>query len=150
MRGIKIQYQYLVFSAFIVIIFVSCKATIKKDDAAFKPNPQRHHSLIAAFYNFENFYDTVNNTTVDDEEFLPSGAKNYNSAIYQKKVSNLATVVQKIGAEINDDGPAILGAVEIENEVAPFGLVVAKEMPIRLVLEKRIPSANNNLKEDSK
>lgn len=37
-------------------------------------------------------------------------------------------------------------AVEIENEVAPFGLVVAKEMPIRLVLEKRIPSANNNLK----
>ena len=41
-------------------------------------------------------------------------------------------------------------AVEIENEVAPFGLVVAKEMPIRLVLEKRIPSANNNLKEDSK
>jgi hypothetical protein len=34
--------------------------------------------------------------------------------------------------------------------VAPFGLVVAKEMPIRLVLEKRIPSANNNLKEDSK
>ena len=40
--------------------------------------------------------------------------------------------------------------VEIENEVAPFGLVVAKEMPIRLVLEKRIPSANNNLKEVSK
>jgi hypothetical protein len=31
-----------------------------------------------------------------------------------------------------------------------FCLVVAKEMPIRLVLEKRIPSANNNLKEDSK
>jgi len=44
----------------------------------------------------------------------------------------------------------VKGAVEIENEVAPFGLVVAKEMPIRLVLEKRIPSANNNLKEDSK
>jgi hypothetical protein len=28
--------------------------------------------------------------------------------------------------------------------------VVAKEMPIRLVLEKRIPSANNNLKKESK
>jgi predicted extracellular nuclease len=123
MRGIKIQYQYLICSAFIVIIFASCKATIKKDDTAFKPMPQRHHSLITAFYNFENFYDTVNNTTVDDEEFLPSGAKNYNSAIYQKKVSNLATVVQKIGAEINNDGPAILGAVEIENDTVLNDLI---------------------------
>lgn len=123
MRGIKIQYQYLICSAVIVIIFASCKATIKKDDTAFKPMPQRHHSLIAAFYNFENFYDTVNNTTVDDEEFLPSGAKNYNSAIYQKKVSNLATVVQKIGAEINNDGPAILGAVEIENDTVLNDLI---------------------------
>jgi hypothetical protein len=59
MRRIKIQYQYLVWTA--VVIFVSCKASIKKDEAAFKPNPQRHHSLIAAFYNFENFYDTINN-----------------------------------------------------------------------------------------
>ncbi len=123
MRNIKIQYQYLICSAFIVIIFASCKATIKKDDTAFKPMPQRHHSLIAAFYNFENLYDTVNNTTVDDEEFLPSGAKNYNSAIYQKKVSNLATVVQKIGAEINNDGPAILGAVEIENDTVLNDLI---------------------------
>jgi len=123
MRNIKIQYQYLICSAFIVIIFASCKATIKKDDTAFKPMPQRHHSLITAFYNFENFYDTVNNTTVDDEEFLPSGAKNYNSAIYQKKVSNLATVVQKIGAEINNDGPAILGAVEIENDTVLNDLI---------------------------
>jgi hypothetical protein len=39
---------------------------------------------------------------------------------------------------------------EYKTVKAPFGLVVAKEMPIRLVLEKRIPSANNNLKEVSK
>ena len=38
-------------------------------------------------------------------------------------------------------------AVEIENQVAPFGLVVAKEMPIRLVLEKRILSTQNNQKQ---
>jgi len=29
-------------------------------------------------------------------------------------------------------------AVQIENAVAPYGLVVAKEMPIRIPLEKRI------------
>ena len=89
MRNIKIQYQYLVWSAVVVTLFivlvVGCKATLKKDQIPFKPMPQKHHSLIAAFYNFENFYDTINNTTIDDEEFLPKGAKHYNSAIYQKK-----------------------------------------------------------------
>lgn len=123
MRKIKIQYQYLALTLFVVIVITSCNANIKKDATAFKPNPQRHHSLIAAFYNFENFYDTINNPAVDDEEFLPSGAKNYNSAIYQKKTSNLATVIQKIGAEINNDGPAILGAVEIENDTVLNDLI---------------------------
>jgi len=33
-------------------------------------------------------------------------------------------------------------AVEIENAVAPYGLVVAKEMPIRLALEKKIQTLN--------
>lgn len=34
-------------------------------------------------------------------------------------------------------------AVEIENEVAPYGLVVAKEMPIRIQIEKRIKTPTN-------
>jgi len=38
-------------------------------------------------------------------------------------------------------------AIEIENEVAPYGLVVAKEMPIRLVLEKRFSSITNYQKD---
>ena len=123
MRNRKIQCQYFVGTVALVIILASCKATVKKDVMPFKPMPQKHHSLIAAFYNFENFYDTINNTTIDDEEFLPKGAKHYNSAIYQKKVSNLASVVQKIGADINNDGPAILGAVEIENDTVLQDLI---------------------------
>lgn len=123
MGNIKIQYQYVVSTLAIIAIIGGCKATLKKDDASFKPMPQRHHSLIAAFYNFENFYDTINNPAVDDEEFLPNGTKNYSSAVYQKKVSNIASVVQKIGAEINNDGPAILGAVEIENDTVLNDLI---------------------------
>lgn len=41
-------------------------------------------------------------------------------------------------------------AVEIEQEVAPYGLVVSKEMPIRLVLENRIAPFKNNKKDDLK
>ena len=114
--------QLLVITIFATLL-TSCKATLKKEDTPFKPMPQRHHSCIAAFYNFENFYDTINNPIIDDEEFLPTGAKRYSSSIYNRKVSNLATVVQKIGAEINTDGPAILGAVEIENDTVLNDLI---------------------------
>ena len=123
MRYIKNTLHHLFALVCFATIVLSCTATIKKDVPTFKPMPDRHHSCIAAFYNFENFYDTIDNPLVDDEEFLPSGAKHYSSSIYQKKVSNLATVVQKIGTDINDDGPAILGAVEIENDTVLQDLI---------------------------
>jgi hypothetical protein len=123
MHYIKNTVHCLLFVTCFTVLLCSCKAAIKKDTAPIKPMPQRHHSCIAAFYNFENFYDTINNPVIDDEEFLPTGAKHYSSSIYHKKVSNLATVVQKIGADINDDGPAILGAVEIENDTVLQDLI---------------------------
>jgi endonuclease/exonuclease/phosphatase family metal-dependent hydrolase len=123
MRNIKNNLYSLFAIAIFALYMAGCNSNIKKDTTTFKPIPVRHHSCIAAFYNFENFYDTINNTTIDDEEFLPTGAKHYNSSIYRKKVSNLATVVQKIGADINNDGPAILGAVEIENDTVLHDLI---------------------------
>jgi len=35
-------------------------------------------------------------------------------------------------------------AVEIQDKVAPYGLMVAKEMPIRLVLENKIKTTTQN------
>ena len=119
----KNLYHLLISMALFITLIVGCKSTIKPASIDTKPMPQRYHSCIAAFYNFENFYDTINNTTVDDEEFLPTGAKHYTSNIYHKKVSNLATVVEKIGIEFNNDGPAILGAVEIENDTVLHDLI---------------------------
>jgi hypothetical protein len=78
---------------------------------------------IIAFYNCENFYDTVNNPNVNDEEFLPSGDKNYNGKIYRNKVEHLATVISQMGTDINPDGPAILGVAEIENDTVLTDLI---------------------------
>ncbi len=78
---------------------------------------------IIGFYNLENFYDTINNPIVDDEEFLPSGAKNYNSAIYWDKVGKLASVIAQMGTDVSADGPAILGVSEIENDTVLNDLV---------------------------
>ncbi|MBX2931337.1 MAG: endonuclease/exonuclease/phosphatase [Chitinophagaceae bacterium] len=83
---------------------------------------------VIAFYNLENFYDTVNNPIVNDEEFLPSGARNYNSSIYLDKVTKLATVISKIGTDdkpesLSSDGVAILGVAEVENDTVLTDLV---------------------------
>lgn len=93
----------------------------KKD---FKP-------IIISFYNLENFYDTLDNTMVSDEEFLPNGPRNYNTDIYFDKVNKLATVISQIGTEINADGPAVLGVAEVENDTVLNDLVHNK------LIEKR-------------
>ena len=79
-------------------------------------------SLIG-FYNLENLYDTVNNTMVDDEEFLPSGERRYNTRIYTDRIERLASVIAQIGTDINPDGLAILGVAEIENDTVLNDLV---------------------------
>ncbi|HVX24936.1 MAG TPA: hypothetical protein VHB70_01240 [Parafilimonas sp.] len=84
---------------------------------------EEYKSAIVAFYNLENFYDTVDNPKVDDEEFLPNGPKNYNSKIYWTKVEHLATVISQIGTDINGDGPALLGVAEIENDTVLNDLI---------------------------
>ncbi len=84
---------------------------------------QSYKTIVAAFYNLENFYDTVNNPNVNDDEFLPTGPKNYNTQVYFDKVSHLATVLSQIGTDITPDGPAIIGCAEIENDTVLNDLV---------------------------
>ena len=84
---------------------------------------QTYKVAVIAFYNLENFYDTVNNPIVDDEEFLPTGARNYNTKVYFDKVGKLATVLSQIGTEVSPDGPAIIGVAEIENDTVLRDLV---------------------------
>jgi hypothetical protein len=80
---------------------------------------KNYKAAVIAFYNCENFYDTLNDPKTNDEEFTPHGERNYNSKIYWNKVEKLATVVSQIGADASPkiaDGPAILGVAEIEND----------------------------------
>lgn len=98
----------LLFTVFILSSFVAF---------AQKPN---YKVAVVAFYNLENFYDTLNDPQTDDEEFLPTGARNYNSEIYKNKVGKLASVIAKMGTDDSKipcpDGPAILGVAEVEND----------------------------------
>jgi hypothetical protein len=80
---------------------------------AFSQN--QYKSAIVSFYNFENFYDTILHEKNDDPAFTPQGAKAYTSAVFNEKVLHIATVLSQIGTDINPDGPALLGAAELEN-----------------------------------
>jgi len=69
-----------------------------------------------AFYNFENFFDTINGPN-NDEEWLPNGIQNWTSKKYRQKVHNLARVISEIGTgENTKNSPTLIGGSEIENQ----------------------------------
>ena len=78
---------------------------------------KQYRVVCVGFYNFENLFDTRDDPdNWGDDEFLPSGSKNWNEEKYREKLSNLANVVNEMGSELTPDGPAILGVAEIENK----------------------------------
>lgn len=95
--------------------FLTLAITIISISAGYAQKENYKPSLIG-FYNLENFYDTVNNPMVDDEEFLPNSERHYNSRIFLDKVERLSTVISQIGTDVNPDGLALLGVAEIEND----------------------------------
>lgn len=90
-----------------------------------------YHPALIGFYNLENFYDTVNNPIVDDEEFLPNSERHYNSHIFLDKVDRLTSVIAQLGTDVNPDGLALLGVAEIENDTVLTALIKHKTLKSR-------------------
>jgi predicted extracellular nuclease len=65
-----------------------------------------------AFYNLENLFDTEDDPAIDDAEFLPTSESRWTEERYQKKLVNMASVIETLG---DADGPELLGVCEIEN-----------------------------------
>jgi hypothetical protein len=74
------------------------------------------NTIAVSFYNLENLFDTINDPTINDEDFLPNGSYAYTTQVYTKKLSNLADVLSRLGTDKNKDGFAFCGVAEIENE----------------------------------
>jgi predicted extracellular nuclease len=73
---------------------------------------QKNDQPIGAigFYNLENLFDTVDDTSINDEDYLPEGRNKWTPALYEEKLNNMAKVISEmVGA------PDILGVCEIEN-----------------------------------
>ena len=68
-----------------------------------------------AFYNLENLFDTINDTTKFDERSPMMELKTNRAEAYKKKVHNMARVIADIGSEVTHNTPAIIGVSEVEN-----------------------------------
>lgn len=64
------------------------------------------------FYNVENFFDTVNDPSTNDNAFTPDGSMRWTVSRYRDKRNNIFRVIAHIGEW---DPPAIVGLCEIEN-----------------------------------
>lgn len=67
----------------------------------------------AMFYNVENLFDCEPDSIKNDKEFIPTAKRNWNSNKYNKKLSDIAHVIQSLGKEHQ---AAIIGLCEIENK----------------------------------
>lgn len=62
-----------------------------------------------AFYNVENLFDTINGPN-NDEEFLPTGKKEWNSKRYNTKINHINQIICELKT------PMLIGLCEIENK----------------------------------
>lgn len=68
-----------------------------------------------AFYNLENLFDTINDTTKNDEASPIMEMKGDIRTVYKKKVHNMARVISEIGVDDTKNTPVLIGVSEVEN-----------------------------------
>lgn len=79
------------------------------------------------FYNIENFFDTVNEPEVNDDEFTPEGPKRWTKDKYDKKLANMERVFFDIAA-VNKDYPAVIGVCEVENRTVLDDIAATRKL----------------------
>lgn len=92
---------------------------------------QSYKISLIGFYNLENFYDTINEPGVNDEDFTPDGNNKYTPKVYLDKVSKLTEVLSQIGTDLTPDGLSVFGCAEVENESVLKDLVSQKPFQSR-------------------
>ena len=102
--GNKMRYKLMKKQLFCTIFFVLLISV------CFGQKPYK-----VVFYNLENFFDTINDPEVKDDEFTPEGPKKWNTAKYNKKLGNIERVLFGMAA-IDKEYPIVIGVSEVENQ----------------------------------
>jgi endonuclease/exonuclease/phosphatase family protein len=84
---------------------------------------KKYQIKTVAFYNLENLFDTINDPTKNDEASPIMEIKENRTAVYYKKLNNMAKVLSEIGTSEVMNSPVILGVSEIENRTVLEDLI---------------------------
>lgn len=102
--------KYLIISFVLVWTLNSCTSV--------KQSVRKEYTVVS--YNVENLFDTINDLTIPDEEFLPQSEKKWDNERYQKKLNDIAKVISEINTR---ELPEIIGLVEVENQTVLEDLI---------------------------
>ena len=79
-----------------------------------------------AFYNVENLFDTIDDPNTWDDDRTPLGKDKWTNTIYEKKLDNIAEVINDIGSDLTRSSPTIIGLCEVENKKVLNDLINTK------------------------
>lgn len=80
------------------------------------------------FYNLENLFDTKNDPSTLDDDFLPTSEKRWNKKRYEKKIFKLGTTISNIGFHTSGKPPVIVGLAEVENRKVLEDLIASRHL----------------------
>lgn len=107
----------LLFLSCCIVLLMTGHSQNKKNEYAIR---------TIAFYNLENLFDTVNDSTINDEASPIMKLKGEVSKVYWDKIDKLGYVISQIGLEKTKTSPAIIGVCEVENKKVLEDLVSSR------------------------
>ena len=87
------------------------------------------NTLTAVFYNCENFFDTVDNPSTQDEEYLPNSETKWDNKKYINKIKRISQVMDS--TVFGDGIPDVMGFCEIENVTVLNDLIKYSQLKSR-------------------
>ncbi len=99
---------FFIFLSLFVFMFQPVAAQFKTIDASAR-DTLKSTEICIAWWNLENLFDTIDDPGKGDDDFLPSGKKQWTQDRLHYKITNLASVI----ASMNPD---VLGFCEVEHE----------------------------------
>ena len=110
---------------FLAFLFLTVSITFSQSKG------KKYNIRTIAFYNLENLFDTINDTTINDEASPMMELKTNRSKVYWDKIDKLGSVISQIGLDKANTSPTILGVSEIENLSVLEDLVKNKHLAKR-------------------
>lgn len=86
------------------------------------------NSAAIAFYNTENFFDTIDDPEKYENEYTPEGSRKWTQKRYENKVWKISSVISEIGMKETGAPPLFIGLAEIENDTVLKDLINSEHL----------------------